>query len=92
MEFEEALVQLKLGARITNRKWNGKDMCIFMQLGYPKGVPANANTAHALRIPEGTEVKVAPYIMMLNAQGVIVPWLASQMDLFSDGWEILGDD
>lgn len=86
MEFEEALRALKDGMIVTNENWNGKDMCIFMQKGYPDGVPANANTAEALGIEKCTEVRVLPYIMMKNAKGDLVPWTPSQMDIFSDGW------
>jgi len=28
-----------------------------------------------------------PYIFMVSTDGRKVPWLASQLDLFSDGWE-----
>lgn len=89
MEFEDALKELKAGKKVTNNNWNGEGMCLFMQIGYPEGVPANANTATALGIEEGEVIKVAPYIMMQNAHGDLVPWLASQMDLFSDGWEVV---
>lgn len=30
-----------------------------------------------------------PYIYMSNADGDIVPWLASQQDMFSDEWEVI---
>lgn len=30
-----------------------------------------------------------PYIFMKNADGDLVPWLASQQDLFSEGWEVV---
>ena len=30
-----------------------------------------------------------PYIYMQNTDGKCVPWLASQEDLFSDGWEVM---
>jgi len=86
MEFEDALKALKDGMIVTNENWNGKDQYIFMQRGYPEGVPANKNTAEALHIPEGEVVKVSPYIMMKNAAGALVPWVPSSGDLFSDGW------
>ncbi len=90
MDFSEALKCLKEGMIVTNDKWNGKGMYIFMQPGYPEGVPANENTASAMGIEEGTVVKVDPYIMMSNAEGKLVPWTPSQMDLFSDGWRNTG--
>ena len=30
-----------------------------------------------------------PYIYMSNADGDMVPWLASQQDMFSDEWEVI---
>ncbi len=89
MVFEEALKELKSGKKITNKNWNGKDMYLFMQPGYLNGVPANEVTAKGMGIPVGKEVKVDPYIMMVNADGFLVPWTPSQMDLFSLEWEVV---
>lgn len=86
MDFSDALRCLKQGMIVTNGNWNGKGMYIFMQPGYPGGVPANDNTSNAMKIDKGTVVTVEPYIMMSNAEGNLVPWTPSQMDLFSDGW------
>lgn len=88
MDFSDALKALKEGKRVTNTGWNGPEQFIFMQKGYPEGVPANKNTAEAARIKEGEEIKVIPYIMMRDAKGNYGPWLASQWDLFSEAWEI----
>jgi hypothetical protein len=92
MKFEEAITKLKEGHMVTNRNWNGKDMFLFRQMGYPDGVPANENTSKAMNIPLHMEVCVEPYIMMKNASGFLVPWIPSQMDIFSDGWEIVDGD
>lgn len=32
MKFEQALALLKKGSRVTNKKWNGKDMYLEMQI------------------------------------------------------------
>jgi hypothetical protein len=91
MQFEDALKLIKEGKRVTNTNWNGKGMYVFMMAGYPFGVYANKTLSTGAGIPEGSEVIIAPYLMMYNAQGQFVPWLISNMDVFSEGWEILKD-
>lgn len=89
MNFSDALTFLKNGNKIRRSGWNGKGMFIVLQPGYPEGIGANANTARALGIEEGTIVKTRPYLAMMDAQGMLVTgWLASQTDLLSDDWEL----
>lgn len=76
MEFEDALRELKSGKQIKNGNWNGKNMCIFIQEGQI----------------DSDGIHCSPFIMMSDAEGFLVPWHPSQMDLFSDGWVILGDE
>jgi hypothetical protein len=40
--------------------------------------------------PEGTEVSYHSHIDMKTAQGYVVPWLASQVDLLAEDWVIVG--
>jgi hypothetical protein len=86
MEFGHALAELKSGRRVTRNGWNGKDMYIVLQAGYLNGIPANAHTAAAFGIAEGTEVIVRPYLAMWTADQQIVPWVASQSDLLAGDW------
>jgi hypothetical protein len=88
MNFGDALEQVKLGARIARAGWNGKEMYVAYQPGYPDGIGINANTAAATGIPEGTACRFLPYLMMRTAQGDFVPWAASQPDVLSDDWAI----
>jgi hypothetical protein len=85
-DFSTALVLLKRGERVTRAGWNGKRQWVVYQKAYPDGIPINKNTAEATGIPEGTLCRFAPYLMLLNAQGVFIPWLASQGDLLADDW------
>jgi hypothetical protein len=87
MDFGSALAACKDGAKITRFGWNGPGQYVVHQAGYPDGIAINANTAQATGIAQGTVEKFAPYLMMRNAQGVFVPWLASQGDLLADDWE-----
>jgi hypothetical protein len=89
MDFSEALKFCKNGHKISREGWNGPGQFVVLQKGYPDGIPINANTAEATGIPEGTEMKFAPYLMMLNAQGIFVPWLASQGDLLANDWVLV---
>ena len=87
MDFSDALRQCKNGNKITRSGWNGPGQYVVYQAGYPDGIAINANTARATGIEQGTVCSFAPYLMMRNAQGVFVPWLASQGDLLADDWQ-----
>lgn len=86
MDFCYALNALREGKRVERPGWNGKNMYIVLQEGYPDGIPINANTAKAIGEPEGTVHIFLPYIMMCTAQGTFVPWLASQTDILAEDW------
>lgn len=42
-----------------------------------------------MQTPDEFSKMTLPYIYMKNTHGDLVPWLASQMDLFSDAWQIV---
>lgn len=88
VNFSVALAMLKDGRKMRRAGWNGKGMFIFLQPGYPEGIGANANTAKALGVDEGTVISTRPYLAMWDAQGMVVTgWLASQTDLLAEDWE-----
>lgn len=89
MQFEDALKEIKNGKRVTNKNWNGKGMCVFAMPGYIDGVVANPVMCEKLNLAPGTIVEVCPYLMMRNAQGQYVSWIISNMDVFSDKWEVV---
>lgn len=90
MTFSWALEQMKEGERLQREGWNGQRMFVVAQKGYPEGVSCNANTARALKIPEGVVIKTRPYLAMVDAQGFLVTgWVPSQTDLFADDWEVV---
>lgn len=78
----------KLGVRVCRTGWNGKDMFLAYQKGYPDGININKNTAEATGIKEGTPCKFLPYLMMKTAdvETTFVPWLASQTDILAEDW------
>ena len=47
MNFGLAIEAAKMGKRIARKGWNGKNMSVAYQKGYPDGIPCNKNTAEA---------------------------------------------
>jgi hypothetical protein len=87
MDFGQALAAVKAGSKIARQGWNGKNMFVVFQPGYPDGIAINRNTAEATGIPEGTVCSFRPYLMMRTVDGEFVPWVASQSDLLADDWQ-----
>lgn len=76
MTFSEALERLKAGAKVVNLAWNGKLQHLECQR------------------PDEKSKMTHPYLFIEFAanhpneavRGKRVPWLASQLDIFSDEW------
>ncbi len=89
MDFSNALYELKTGMQLSRSSWNASGQFVMYQKGYPNGIAINKNTAEASGIPEGTTCRFSPYFMLLNAQGVFVPWVPSTGDLLAEDWFII---
>lgn len=89
MNFGDALLVLKQGKRVARKGWNGKNMSVAYQKGYPDGIPCNKNTAQAWGMEEGELFKCRPYLQMRCADGTFQMWLASQSDILADDWYIV---
>lgn len=86
MDFGEALTQLRMGALVARRGWNGKNMFLY----FVHGSAFKVNREPLLGIyPEGTVVKYLPHIDMRTTTGECVPWIASQSDILADDWVIV---
>ncbi len=86
MTFSKALEHVKSGSKVARAGWNGKGMFIFLV----PGSTFKVNRPPLLGIyPEGTEINYHSHIDMRTADGMIVPWLASQTDMLANDWEIL---
>jgi hypothetical protein len=84
--FSKALDLLKEGHLVRRTGWNGKGMFVFLV----PGSTFKVNRAPLLGIyPEGTEVRYHAHIDMKTADGMVVPWLASQTDMLAEDWEAL---
>ena len=88
VDFSQALRLCKAGHKIARAGWNKSGQWVVLQKGCPDGVPINKNAADATRIPQGTVCKFAPYFMIYNAQGIFVPWVATQGDLLAEDLEV----
>lgn len=87
--FGTAIELAKNGNRIARAGWNGKDMFVVYQPGYPEGIPCNANTAAAFGYELGELFKCRPYLQMRCADGTHQMWLASQSDILEEDWVIV---
>lgn len=83
-----ALEQLRAGHRVRRTGWNGTGMFLVRQAGYPQGIGANANTANAFGVSEGSAMRFRPYIVISPPDKFIVPWVCSQTDLLGEDWEL----
>ena len=89
MTFGLAIEAMKKGYRVARYGWNGKNMSVAYQKGYPDGIPCNKNTAEAWGMQEGELFKCRPYLQMRCADGTFQMWLASQSDVLADDWYIV---
>ena len=86
MNFGDALVLIKQGKKVARTGWNGKGMFVFMI----PGSQFQVSRPPLLGIyPEGTTINYHPHIDLRNADGVIVPWVASQGDMFAEDWVVV---
>lgn len=93
--FGEALEALKAGKRVRRRGWNGKGMFLFL-LPAQDGIPTRVIHDPALRaVVEGElggeKFDAEGSIRMFTAgKKILTGWLASQTDMLSEDWEVLG--
>lgn len=79
-DFGNAINLLKKGEKVARIGWNGKGMYILY-------VCASVAQDDIQRMcPEAGQI--LPWIGMKTAQGVFVPWVASQTDLLADDWVV----
>lgn len=89
-DFGAALFFLRGGNRVAREGWNGKNMSVAYQKGYPQGIPCNKQTAEAWGMEEGELFICRPYLQMRCADGTFQMWVASQSDILAWDWYIVG--
>lgn len=78
LTFGLAIEALRMGHRVSRAGWNGKGMWLSMVQPHQYNVEGRCL---------GYEKR--PFIIMRDAVGAIVPWLASQTDVLAEDWEVL---
>ena len=84
-DFSTALLELKMGHKVSRAGWNGKNMFVFLVPGSTFAV----NRPPLLGIyPDGHIIDYNPHIDIKSVDGRITPWVASQTDIMADDWMI----
>jgi hypothetical protein len=86
MNFGQALDALKEGKRVSRSGWNGKGMFLFLVAG--SNFTVNREPLASI-VGMGAEITYRPHIDMKDAEGKVVPWLASQTDMLADDWGVV---
>lgn len=89
MKFGQAVEALKDGKKVARAGWNGKDMFVVYQKGYPQGIPCNKQTAEAWGLNEGDLFKVEPYLQIRMVNGSHAMWVTSINDVLAEDWEVV---
>ena len=81
--FGEALRNLKQGKKVSRKGWNGKGLCLVLQV--PDEFSKMTLPYVYMQYPTTKASDNAPD----NHKNARVPWLASQTDMLSEDWVIL---
>lgn len=84
MDFGQAIAALKSGQRVRRAGWNGKGMWVRRVDLYSDDEFAVREEPHSV----GTWV---PFLVIKTPDNKLVPWVASQMDVLAEDWEIVTD-
>ena len=92
MTFGQAIEALKKGLQVARKGWNGKGMYLCLQAGsLVQAADTRGGMARCIADEGIDEVIVQPHIDMRAADGTcVVGWLASQTDMLSEDWLIVG--
>lgn len=88
MSFGFAIEAAKKGSKIARIGWNGQNMFVVYQKGYPQGIACNAQTAIAWGMKEGDLFKCEPYLQIQMVNGSHSMWVPSINDILSNDWFI----
>lgn len=86
IDFGTALELAISGKKIYRSGWNGKNMFVVYQKGYPDGIPCNKQTADAWGMSEGDLFKCNPYLQIKCADGSHSMWVPSINDILAKDW------
>ena len=89
MSFGLAIEAMKRGFKVARAGWNGKNMFVVYQKGYPQGIPCNSQTAKAFGMQEGDLFKCRPYLQLRCADGSHQMWQPSVSDCIEEDWTVV---
>ena len=88
--FGTAIEFAKQGKKVARVGWEEKNiMYMVYQKGFPKGIPANENTAKIHGLKEGDTFYLAPYLQIMGRYGVAEMYIPSQDDMLSFDWRVV---
>ena len=89
MNFGQAIEAMKSGKKVARSGWNGKGMFIFLREGRHI---VNAEPESIMSKAGFSEFDSLPHFCMKAADDkLVVGWLASQTDMLSEDWGIVGE-
>ena len=88
-DFSDALRNVKDGFKISRHEWDGKNMFVVYQKGYPNGIPCNEQTAKAWGLTPGDNFICNPYLQIQNSNGSHSMWVPSIDDILANDWYVL---
>ncbi len=81
MNYSEAMVEISKGNKVQRAGWNGKGMFIFSVAGGEWDFTTDV---------EGVDgIETLPFYCMKTADNKLVPWVASQTDLFATDYQVM---
>lgn len=95
MTFGQALEAMKHGFKVARHGWNGKGMWICLGFGSENLSADEFWNIHTRNFADenGGSASVLPYFIMKTSDNkILMGWLASQTDLVSEDWEVIGED
>lgn len=89
--FGDAIVALKEGKRVARKGWNGKGMFVFLRKG--RLITGVHPDELMVKGTNKTEFWSNDHLCMKAVDGsCVVGWLASQTDILSEDWGVLGTE
>lgn len=79
----EAVKEMRNGHRVQRAGWNGKG--VHVELVTTGRFTRRAPTLEAT----AEDLPLEPHVVMLTAQGTLIPWLCSQADLLAVDWQVV---
>ena len=81
MKLLEAEKHISSGGKIQRQGWNSKGMFIFVIAGNAWGFETDVCGVD--------DIDTLPFYCMKKADNKLVPWVASQTDIFADDWIVV---